>query len=158
MLRESQFSMQLRAGRGRYPRASTLEGCPIVVCKSPIHGQGCFSTAEISIWTIIIEYIGERINLYEAVCRDHRCSPAFSPYILTLDDDMFIDGANGGNESRFINHSCNPNCTVLRKKDRAFIVASGAISMGVELSIDYDYEDNRYEPCCCGIMNCRGFI
>lgn len=31
-------------------------------------------------------------------------------YCLNLDSGMVIDSYRMGNEARFINHSCNPNC------------------------------------------------
>ena len=35
-----------------------------------------------------------------------------SPHVLlfTVDDGHVIDGGVDGNEARFINHSCDPNC------------------------------------------------
>jgi SET domain-containing protein len=31
-------------------------------------------------------------------------------YIMELDPGIFVDGKKKGNLSRFINHSCDPNC------------------------------------------------
>lgn len=31
-------------------------------------------------------------------------------YIMELDSGIYVDGREKGNLSRFINHSCDPNC------------------------------------------------
>ena len=35
-------------------------------------------------------------------------------YIMELDQGFFVDGKRRGNDSRFINHSCEPNCELQR--------------------------------------------
>jgi SET domain-containing protein len=76
-----------------------------------------------------------------------------------------VDAAIGGNDSRFINHSCDPNCEAVIERGRIFIEALRTIPEGTELVYDYAYELDEDErdaaaryPCRCGASNCRGTI
>ena len=99
------------------------------------------------------------------------CSPpsAFhggTSYLLTLDDERLIDANVGGNDARFINHSCDPNCEPMVFGDHLWIVAVCDIPPGQELAYDYAIElDERHTPankrrfpCICGEALCRGSI
>jgi SET domain-containing protein len=35
-------------------------------------------------------------------------------YIMELQNGIYVDGKHKGNHSRFINHSCDPNCELVR--------------------------------------------
>jgi SET domain-containing protein len=132
-----------------YPRVSVRE--------SPVHGVGVFAVEEVAAGAVVLEYTGERVSREEAVRRE-AVNPGVT-YILRYDDESFIDGSAGGNEARFINHSCEPNCTIRREGGRAFIVAREAIRPGDELSFDYGYDaDDVREPCRCGAPGCRGYL
>jgi SET domain-containing protein len=130
----------------------------VMVRKSTIQGLGCFAISLIPEGTLIAEYIGEIIDIEEAIRRNDCSSKDYSHYILTINERLFIDGAHAGNKSRFINHSCQPNCGVLRVEPRAFIVARRTISRSEELTIDYDYDADVRQPCFCGALKCRGYI
>lgn len=58
----------------------------------------------------IIEYLGDVIDEQECRRRLNE-SQSSNFYFFTLDKDNIIDAGPRGNLSRFINHSCNPNCT-----------------------------------------------
>ncbi len=45
--------------------------------------------------------------------------------------------AQGGNDSRWINHSCDPNCETNEEDNRIFVYALRAIRPGEELFYDY---------------------
>ena len=130
----------------------------IQVDKSKIHGLGCYATSPIPRGQIVAEYIGELIDSAEAVRRNDKQHPSYSEYILQVKKDLFIDAARLGNESRFINHSCDPNCILKTMKKRAFIVALRTIAPGEELTYDYMYDPRYREPCSCGAKTCRGYI
>ncbi len=131
---------------------------------SRVHGSGVFATQRISKGKRIIEYTGERINSDEADAR-YGDDLGEHPLVLlfTVNKRIFIDAAVGGNESRFINHSCQPNCEAVNAGGRIFIHSLRPIEPGEELSYDYNLEleegDNqdkdRYR-CLCGTTNCRG--
>lgn len=88
-------------------------------------------------------------------------------YVMNLDDDFVIDGEREGNNARFINHSCSPNCEVYFLNNKPFIFTSRQIARGEEISFDYHLgtvKDNNISselkremfPCYCGATNCRG--
>lgn len=137
----------------------------IRVQASPIHGHGVFAARRIRKGTRIIEYTGERISHAEADAR-YQDDEHERPHVLLfiVDDETVIDAANGGNEARFINHSCAPNCEAVVEGDRVFIEAVADIPPGAELTYDYNLEregrnraawERRY-ACNCGSPKCRG--
>ena len=86
--------------------------------------------------------------------------------MFILDDETVIDAAVGGNEARFINHSCNPNCESLIEDGHIWIEAIRDIQPGQELAYDYQLErpghwrgefEQEY-ACHCGGPNCRGIM
>src|SRR5690606_42149415 len=77
-----------------------------------------------------------------------------------------IDGGRYGNDARWINHSCDPNCEAVEEDGRIFIETIRDIEPGEELTYDYSYildephtaaVKARY-PCYCGSPKCRGTI
>jgi hypothetical protein len=140
---------------------------PFEIRDSHIQGLGAFATRRIPKGRRIIEYTGERINQEQADERyDDASMSRHHTFLFTLDDDTVLDGAVGGNESRFINHSCAPNCQAFIEGDRIFIYALRTIEPGEELSYDYGYErsedmneeDEARYVCRCGASTCRGTI
>ena len=140
---------------------------PFELRESPIQGRGAFATRPIRKGARIIEYTGERISQDEADKRyDDEAMGRHHTFLFTLDEKTVIDAAVNGNEARFINHSCDPNCQALIEDDRIFIYALKDISPGQELCYDYAYEraegmDEESEKiyvCRCGAKNCRGTI
>jgi SET domain-containing protein len=67
-------------------------------------------------------------------------------------------------QSRWLNHSCEPNSEVLSRWDhdartmRAWWVALRAIEIGEEITYDYAFAGEVAEPCACGAARCRGLI
>ena len=61
--------------------------------------------------SFIIEYCGEVIGELEFHQRmSHEYANEQHDYCLKVDDDIVIDGHRMSNLSRFVNHSCQPNC------------------------------------------------
>lgn len=134
---------------------------------SPIQGRGGFATRRIRKGTRIIEYTGERITDAEADRRyDDSKMARHHTFLFTLDDGTCIDAAVNGNDARFINHSCAPNCEAVMDGKRIFIEALRTIEAGEELTYDYRYErtpdttreDEQLYVCHCGAPTCRGTI
>lgn len=127
---------------------------------SPIHRRGAFATRLIKKGTVIIEYAGERITFEEAKRREEINALKGTTYVMVLDDNWCIDGEVNGNESQYINHSCEPNCGIVVLKGRVFVSALRNIRSGEELTYDYafPYDDVVRDPCRCGSRSCRGFI
>jgi len=141
---------------------------PFTIRTSRIQGKGAFATRWIDQGDRIIEYVGERISADEADERyDDDAMGRHHTFLFSIDDDEVIDAAVGGNESRFINHCCDPNCEAVDENGRIFIQALRDIAPGEELFYDYGYELGNDKltaelkatyPCRCGSPNCRGTI
>lgn len=67
-------------------------------------------------------------------------------------------------QTRWFNHSCEPNSEVQSKWDhaedtlRAWWVATRDIAVGEEILYDYAFVADVAEPCHCGAARCRGLI
>jgi uncharacterized protein len=92
--------------------------------KSRIQGWGVFATAAIPKNTRIINYAGERISNQESLKRERRYIQRGHIWCFKLTNRSVIDAGVGGNDARFINHSCRPNCYIDIKKDIIWIRAS----------------------------------
>lgn len=134
---------------------------------SPIHGLGAFARVDIPKRTRIIEYTGEKIGNAEADRRyDDAAMRRHHTFLFILNDRTCLDAAFEGNEARFINHSCDPNCEAVIERGHIWIDALKPIPAGTELVYDYQYEDDadyteddlRFYACKCGAPNCRGTI
>jgi uncharacterized protein len=130
--------------------------------QSGIHGTGVFAERAFAAGETIIEYAGERISHLEADQRHVPDSPDDGHTMMfTLDDATVIDGSINGNEARFINHCCEPNCEAVIYEDTVMIDALRPIQPEEELFIDYCLEltdpslVEAYQ-CRCGSQNCRG--
>jgi SET domain-containing protein len=131
---------------------------PLVVRESSIHGKGCYAAETISAGNFIIEYAGELIPAEEAYRREKDPSRS-GIYTFWTSGEWVIDGYQKGNDARFINHSCAPNCDYRIKGQRVLIYAARDIAAGEELSIDYSFgADGEIVPCDCGALGCRGRI
>jgi SET domain-containing protein len=137
----------------------------IEVRHSPIHGYGVFALRTIRKGTTVIEYLGDRVSHEEADSRyeDKDASDSHT-FLFTVDSRTVIDAGISGNEARFINHGCDPNCQSVSMKKRVFIEAIRTIRAGDELSYDYQIQrDSEDAPdvdaifaCRCGAPSCRG--
>ena len=134
---------------------------------SEIQGTGAFATRTIRKGTRIIEYLGQRISWRTADKRyDDEKMSRHHTFLFTVDDKTCIDAAVHGNDARFLNHSCDPNCEAINDRKRIFIEARKTIPVGTELVYDYQYErtddhtaaDERFYRCRCGSPKCRGTI
>lgn len=135
--------------------------------KSAIQGRGAFATRPIKRGTRIIEYTGERISHAVADERyDDGKMGRHHTFLFTIDSKTCIDAAVNGNDARFINHCCAPNCEAIDEKKHIYIEAIRDIAVGEELTYDYAYErdgteDEEWEKlyiCKCGAPTCRGTI
>lgn len=137
----------------------------LAVRSSRIEGRGVYALGPIRRGARIIEYTGRRIDdARAAALYEDPAAVRHLTYLFQVRRGVVIDGADGGNAARFINHSCNPNCETLIVGDRVFIRAKRAISSGDELTFDYwferdgseDAEVERAYACRCGTSRCRG--
>jgi uncharacterized protein len=136
-----------------------------IVRNSSIQGKGVFAKKRISKGTRIIEYRGERISSGEADERyeSDEEGDRHHTFLFGIDERTVIDAAVNGNNARWINHSCDPNCEAVEEEGRIWIEAKKSISPGTELAYNYQLErGGRFEKrfwtlyeCCCGTPKCR---
>lgn len=150
---------------GSTPTDTLLADTHIKVRHSRIHGNGVFATRKIAAGARIVEYRGKRITEKQAEKR-FGLDPdnPHHTFFFSLESGKLIDGGDEGNEARWINHSCEPNCEAQEEKGRVFIHALRDIARGEELSYDYGLviDEKRTKAlleayaCRCGTASCRG--
>jgi SET domain-containing protein len=132
---------------------------------SKVHGYGVFALRRIRKGTIVTEYIGDRISHAEADARyENKAADDNHTFLFTVDARTVIDGGVGGNDARYINHGCDPNCESSTENRRVFIEAIRTIQAGEELAYDYQIQRDADDPpnvdeifaCRCGAAACRG--
>ena len=132
---------------------------------SRVHGRGVFALRRIRKGTNIIEYLGERVSHELADERYAGKDPMDGhTFLFTVDAKTVIDAGVNGNEARFVNHGCDPNCQTVQIGKRIFIEAIRTIRPGEELAYDYRIQRDADDPadvdvvfrCLCGANNCRG--
>lgn len=138
---------------------------PFEVRPSAKQGLGAFATRRIAAGTRLIEYTGERLTPEQADARYPDVpGERHHTFLFAIDDDVVIDAAVGGNEARWINHSCEPNCDAVIDDGRIWIETIRDVEPGEELAYDYAYilperhtpAAKKRFPCNCGSRNCRG--
>lgn len=131
---------------------------------SRIQGLGAFALRRIPTGTRLIEYAGERLTPAQADARYPDVEgERHHTFLFAIDDAVVIDAAVDGNDARWINHSCDPNCDAVIDDNRIWIEAVRDIEAGEELAYDYAYEleerhtpaAKRRFPCNCGAASCR---
>ncbi|CAB3736934.1 hypothetical protein LMG27174_06330 [Paraburkholderia rhynchosiae] len=130
-----------------------------------MHGRGLFANRVIAAAELICEYKGARITWREVL---RRCATDTSgsdhTFYFDVGDGTVIDGGEGGNNARWLNHACTPNCEAEVMDGRVFIRALRDIEPGQELTIDYALTvEGRYTVelrerfrCHCAAPDCRG--
>ncbi|MFM6989458.1 MAG: SET domain-containing protein [Arenimonas sp.] len=144
----------------------------IQVRRSKIHGSGVFAKRAIKKGEFIIEYKGLLRTHAEVDAAYDGEDETGHTFLFTLNEDYVLDANIGGNDARWINHSCDPNCESSHiedpggdpTKDRIVIEAARDIKAGEELSYNYGIRlAERHTPklkklwaCLCGSRNCTG--
>ena len=136
------------------PRREQGKGWGLVLLKNACQGD------------LIQEYVGEVVDEVTKERRlnewynEHPNDPNF--YLMALQSGWFIDARDVANLSRFINHSCDPNCVLqqinVNGRMRCGIFAIRNIAANEFLSYDYHFDTRHGDRfiCCCGSHNCRG--
>ncbi len=136
----------------------------IRVGKSRIEGTGVFAKRKIPKGSRILEYTGKHISR-EKFFIELVEGKATHTYVFGLNETTMIDAARNGNDARFINHSCEPNCETYIFDEKVYIYAMRDIIRGEELSFDYhlaypfgipDKSLKDAYLCVCGSALCRG--
>lgn len=138
-----------------------------IVKQSNLHGNGVFAAQDIPEGTYILNYTGKRITPEQAD-EMHPVNPddPFHTFYFSLSCGKIIDGGSRGNDARWINHACAPNCWTEEYANgtRVRIIASRDIQKDEELFYDYSLVIDekmtktlreQYQ-CLCGSPECRG--
>ena len=135
------------------------------VRRSGIHGRGAYATRHIPKGTRVVEYLGDRITHEQADARyEAKGQDDGHTFLFVVNSRVVIDAGVSGNDARFINHSCNPNCDTVIERERVFIESVRDIEPGEELAYEYgltwettdDPEELANYVCRCGAAACRG--
>jgi uncharacterized protein len=144
-------SVQTKARHSR----KRSDGPPhLVIGRSKIDTEGCYTTRPIRKGEFVVEYTGPRLTIKEA---DAWYEHASRTYLFGLTDGKHV--IDGEGVAAFINHSCDPNCEVDEVNGRILITAIRDIQAGEEITYDYNlYDGDADDPslCFCGARNCRG--
>ena len=127
----------------------TLEN--IRVYRSPVHGYGVVARRDIQAGEVISEVEGILYRVEEL---------GDDTYCLWVDDNHYFDMVD---QTRWINHSCEPNAEVETDLDGAGgawarIIATRRIRAGEEITYHYGFSHKLAEPCNCGTGSCPGWI
>uniref|UniRef100_A0A671TMS9 Histone-lysine N-methyltransferase NSD3 n=1 Tax=Sparus aurata TaxID=8175 RepID=A0A671TMS9_SPAAU len=136
------------------------------VVKTDDRGWGLKTNQVLRKGDFVTEYVGEVIDSEECQQRIKRAQEnhVSNFYMLTLTKDRVIDAGPKGNSSRFINHSCSPNCETqkwtVNGDVRIGLFALCDIEADTELTFNYNMHcvGNRRTTCNCGSDNCSGFL
>lgn len=150
---------------------------PLQIFETGKYGFGVRSSVPIVRGQFIDIYLGEVLTEQEVSKREAAAEEDAPSYIMSLDafstDEKYIfhvDGENFGTVTRFVNHSCEPNCKTIpvvlpKGSKQLYYVAFFAVKdipADTELTIDYDPDllvDNEVDDgvvhCQCGSAKCR---
>uniref|UniRef100_A0A2K6F557 Nuclear receptor binding SET domain protein 3 n=1 Tax=Propithecus coquereli TaxID=379532 RepID=A0A2K6F557_PROCO len=136
------------------------------IIKTERRGWGLRTKRSIKKGEFVNEYVGELIDEEECRLRIKRANEnsVTNFYMLTVTKDRIIDAGPKGNYSRFMNHSCNPNCETqkwtVNGDVRVGLFALCDIPAGMELTFNYNLDclGNGRTECHCGADNCSGFL
>ncbi|KAF7368935.1 hypothetical protein MVEN_00219700 [Mycena venus] len=169
--------------------------CHVAIKKTVDKGWGVFATKRIHKGTFVGLYSGEFLRddicerrglVYDKSGRTYLMNLDWY-YLKELNSDIeyTVDAYHAGNFTRFLNHSCEPNCKVQPcyidepdiMKSLVTLFASKDIAAGEELSFSYDgYDPDKADnddedednlqgsnsmtknKCFCKAARCRGFM
>ncbi|KAK3154602.1 hypothetical protein QOZ80_2BG0192750 [Eleusine coracana subsp. coracana] len=115
------------------------------VVKTNRCGWGAVALEPLEKGDFVIEYVGEVID--DATCEqrlwDMKLRGDKNFYMCEISKDFTIDATFKGNISRFLNHSCEPNCKLEKwqvdGETRVGVFTSRSIEVGEPLTYDYRF-------------------
>ncbi|MGH0134901.1 UNVERIFIED_CONTAM: hypothetical protein FKN15_004467 [Acipenser sinensis] len=129
-------------------------------------GWGLRAAKDLAHNTFVLEYCGEVLDHkeFKARVKEYARSKNIHYYFMALKNNEIIDATQKGNCSRFMNHSCEPNCETqkwtVNGQLRVGFFTTKLVPAGTELTFDYQFQ--RYgkeaQKCFCGAPSCRGFL
>lgn len=137
----------------------------VYLARSKIQGLGLFAKRDINMGDMIVEYKGEIIRNEVCNVREKKyVAQNRGVYMFRIDEEIAVDATMAGGLARYINHSCDPNCSTkviaagpAIEDKKIVITANRPIKAREELTYDYQFEledDSTKIPCLCGAPNC----
>ena len=117
--------------------------------RSKLHGWGVFALEPINKNKRIIDYAGELIDYKESLRRETKYLKRGEIWCFTVNSRWVRDANRGGNDARFINHACKPNCYSHIVGRTIWIRAARNIKAGEELTYNYHTDGEKVIPCRC---------
>ena len=117
--------------------------------RSTLHGWGVFAAEPIHKNKRIVEYAGEKVAIPESEKREERYLRTGNIWCFRINRRWARDAHVAGNDARFINHSCTPNCYSAIIGHTVLIYAGRNILAGEELTYNYYTEGEGEIPCRC---------
>ena len=120
----------------------------VVVAEVGKHGRGLFANRQFLPGELVIEISGQVLRQDEY---------GASTYVMELSKKLYLEPGIPG---AFANHSCNPNCELIRlTKYTMGLVAICNLEAGTEICYDYQWPALDWIPrCCCDSPTCRGWV
>jgi SET domain-containing protein len=117
--------------------------------RSGLHGWGVFALERIPKNKRIIAYLGELVSHEASVDRESRYLERGHIWCFKLSSRWVVDARHGGNDARFVNHACQPNCYSQVVDGTIWIRAARTIEPGEELTYDYHTDGDGLITCLC---------
>lgn len=132
-----------------------MEGLPVSLRPSPIHGLGVFAIKGLPGRRKIGEVGGRIVDARRALKEAARSRRI---YFVQLDDRHGLDCSKGNAFGR-LNHSCRPNCYLRIYGHRVEVYTLRPIKRDEELVIDYGQTPHSGGmKCSCGQSECKKVI
>jgi SET domain-containing protein len=137
------------------PRKSDRRTDLVKSAPSTIQGRGVFAAAPLPRRRKIGQLEGKLVRLPQA---RKAIEHSEQIYLVEISRRYALDCSNG-NDFRFLNHSCQPNCYLRVHLRRIEIYTLQEIRPGTELTVDYGLTPHKNGmPCRCGSPRCRSRI
>jgi SET domain-containing protein len=139
------------AGSGTIPTARYH----VAAAPSKLHGRGLFARGALPARRKIGELSGSLVKLPDAW---HTAAGQPRIYLVQVSARRALD-CSQGNDFKYLNHSCAPNCYLRVHRLRVEVYTLRRIKPGTELTVDYGETPHRDGMrCTCGAENCRGVV
>lgn len=147
----------------RFQRQDHLQVYPQ---KTANRGWGLAAGQKIRKGQFVIQYMGEIYYIDSEIGRRRleKYRGSADTYLMSITQNEVIDPTKKGNEARFINHSCDPNCETQKwnvlGEVRIGIFAKRDIEENEELTFDYRFDTLKtaLTRCLCGASNCKRYL
>ena len=123
---------------------------PYIITDCPGRGRGVYTNRTYKANEFIMDFTGEVTPINKI--KD------FTHY-LQIAPDLFLSPSGGADD--YVNHSCDPNCSLYFENGKLVLRAIRDIAPNQELSFDYgtvQFSEPTTFKCECGSPKCRGTV